>query len=235
MSEKYTKQGNQTIMTDRVIEHAQKAAATHMVDSRVYSLPPEQQAIHKTCKYISTLPVLPRVGKDGTDNKIKYFGQRTLDAILHQGIYPTCSDIGVVFRGLMVAQGIAASYLEAFHEDYLLDRPNRRSRWDVHVLSRVFPKQGIPLIVDPLPNPRIYAKEYELFVDQKLVIGAQGLDSWDVGVRTFEDLDTVLYRNRAQIWKHFEVMSSEQYQTQLQQYQSRMEDLQRVRETYGTV
>ena len=198
----YSVQGTQTRFTDRVYEHADKARSTVMNNLKIATLPDPIISIHRTCKYISQLPYVtgfnpqPRTrGEDEANNKIKdsIFRQRDLDQVLKEGYYPTCSDIGLLFRGLMAAQGYPTAHVETFHEDYLFDR-----LFHGHVFGRVFDGDK-SVVVNPNPKPTIVDTEVQIF---PYVIFREGLDSWDIGIRGYEDmhrlkaenLDTLLTR-----------------------------------------
>lgn len=179
----FLKEGPQTEFTPLVKEYAEKAREIDLKANVEEAMVP----IYKTSKFISQLPRIEGYIKDAQREedresnkrlKDKIFRKRTLNQILQEGFYPTCSDIGVLFRGLMVAQGIPSAYVETFHEDYLLDKA-----FSTHAFVRVFTEDS-SVLVDP-SGPKIAHSEKKIL---PYVIFKEGLDSWDIGIRDYEDL-----------------------------------------------
>ncbi len=123
--------------------------------------------IFQTCQYISSLPQIKGI-KSPIKNKEDYqsnqsikdriFRKRTLDQVLKEGYFPTCSDVGLIFRGLMIAQGIASSHIEAFHEEYLFDKA-----FHGHVFAKIFTKKDVYIkLVQPLGNGIQNYKNYQM-------------------------------------------------------------------------
>jgi hypothetical protein len=201
----YLHQGKQTILTDRVMEHAEKAKATIINDGNKAKLDEPLLSIHKTSKYISTLNYYDNLDfnklsdKEFDKLKIALFRKRTVDEILDQGLFPTCSDIGVVFRGLMIAQNHPTSYVESFHEFYLL-----KGVFHTHSLGRVFLEDDSSYIVDPKANPIIYKDEFELFDLSKYIIFKEGLDSWYIGITDYSSLNLLKNDNLSSLLNKYE-------------------------------
>lgn len=195
MAADYLCQGPQTRFTERIYEHADKSRMFLVNNPRIAALPEPIISIHRTCKYISQLPYIdgfnphPRTADENKANnalKDSVFRQRDLDQVLKEGYYPTCSDIGLIFRGLMAVQGHPTAYVESFHEDYLFD-----ISFHGHVFCRVFDGER-SVIVNPSPEPTIVDNEVEIF---KYVIFREGLDSWDIGIRGYEDMHKLKAEN----------------------------------------
>lgn len=189
VNSKYLNPGPQTKLTDRVYEHADKAKNTVINNPRIATLSEPLISIHRTCKYIFQISYVngynsnPKSKKEEEANKrlkASLFRKRDLDQVLKEGKYPTCSDIGLLFRGLMIAQGHPTVYVETFHEDYLFDRS-----FHGHVFGRVFGEDEI-IFVNPRPNPIIDNQEIDIF---PYIIFKEGLDSWDIGIHSYEDMD----------------------------------------------
>lgn len=198
MSPHYLRPGPQTPLTDRVREHAARAA------DGASSL---RERIERTCAYIHALE--PVTGyhasianaEQARENKElwhRLFRKRDIDAILACGPLPTCSDFGILLRGLMAAQGVPTAYIEAFHADYILDRPWRAARVMSHALARVF-YDGTSLLIDPRAQAHFYDDEHHLMRERSHVIAAEGLDSWDLGVRSLRDLDRLMHAKREEL------------------------------------
>lgn len=208
----YLTQGLQTKFTERVYEHADKARNIVIPDNRIATLSEPMISVHRTCKYMSKLPYIkgyiskPRTRDEEKSNeelKDSVFRQRDLDEVLKDGHYPTCSDFGLLFRGLMAAQGHATSYVETFHENFILDIMPRESDIMGHVLGRVYFEDGHSIIVDPTSNPKIYCDEESLFWDKKYIIVGEGLDSWDIGIHWYDDMYRLKHENMKKILERY--------------------------------
>ena len=184
----FLKEGEQSRFTPLVMEHAKKVRNVEITDPAIAELPEPRISVYRTCKYIYQLPRIkgfihrPKSKEESDANrrlKATIFRKRTLDQMLREGFFRTCSDIGLLFRGLMAAQGHPTSFLETFHEDYLFGKS-----FHGHVFSRVFDKGG-SFIVNPGPNPIISKGESDIF---PYIVFREGLDSWDIGIHSYDDM-----------------------------------------------
>lgn len=200
----YLKPGPQTQLTSLVYEHAEKASDTELEYLDEERLPETAISVYKTCKYISDLTHIegfdPNAKTDAEKEsnevlKDSVFRQRDLDQILREGPYPTCSDVGVLFRGLLIAQEVSVAYVEAFHEDYLFKRA-----FHTHSFGRVFYNDK-SLIVDPMEEPIIVEQEKEIL---PYTIFREGLDSWDIGIYKEEDLHRLRRENLSPLLERYE-------------------------------
>lgn len=192
---KYFAQGEQTNLTPLVYNHAERAKRVNINNPRITALSEPLISVYRTCKYISELPIIKGYVQDAKEkseeekqnNKLKnsVFRQRDLDQVLREGYLPTCSERGLLFRGLMIAQEIPTMWVETFHEDYILDRRPRKTEIMGHVIGRVFDGDR-SYLVDPTPNPRITEDEVDALPH---VILAEGLDTWHLGIKTYQDLE----------------------------------------------
>ncbi len=188
----WLREGEQTRITRRVREHVRRL---HDVDvPRTDN--PVKHVIYQTVAYIRQLPLLegtvqhPQTEEEKKQNreiKEQVFRKRTMDEVLRDGVFPSCSDRGLLFRGLMVAQGVPTAYIETFAEEYLLNEA-----FSGHVFARVFHDRG-SYIVDPRKRPRLLRDEEEMY--PFLIVG-EGLDSWDLGIHCQEDLDQLRDQHR---------------------------------------
>ncbi|MCX6818410.1 MAG: hypothetical protein NT129_00220 [Candidatus Aenigmarchaeota archaeon] len=163
----------QTRITDLVRQHADAAKSV--------KLQPDYESIcndsdflinaYRTMDYIRHLPKTKR-------SKDEVFRKRDIHKILEEGIFPACSDFALVFRGLMIAQGIHIAYLETFHEDYLFGKA-----FHTHSFNRAFDGEK-PTIFDPT-YIKHYLGELDIF---PYVIVAEGLDCWNLGISSYKDL-----------------------------------------------
>lgn len=232
MAVDYRAQGKQTKLTDLVYKHADKARNMIIEDPAINALPEPLISIHKTCKYIFSdqLPIIegynpnPKTKRDKKANYIlkeSIFRKRDLDQILREGYYPTCSDIGLIFRGLMIAQKIPTAYVETFHEDYLFGRS-----FHTHVLGRVF-LDDCSVLVNPGLN-KIYYDEADIF---PYIIFREGLDCWDVGIHSYDDIDRLRSENLAELLDIYEVNLNGRFEKVKGIFEEKRSDLKKFRET----
>jgi len=186
-SSKYLQESEQIKITDLVREHAKKANAVEINQGK--DAHPNLQKAYKVAKYMYQLknidgyiakPASKEEAQKNNEIKDSVFRKRTLQQILEEGIYPTCSDEGIVFRGLMIALEVPVAYVETFHEDYLFGR-----EFHGHVIGKI--QAGDKwYYIDPKNNQkRVMETEEELF---PYVIYREGLDSWDIGIKSYDDM-----------------------------------------------
>lgn len=109
------------------------------------------------------------------------FRKRTASQILQDGFATGCTDYGLVFVALMRSKGIPATYVEALETGWLR---NGGREIHGHVFSGVF-WGGRWYLVDPARG--CLSVDISVPKDKYSVL-AVGLDSWDVGIRSIEDL-----------------------------------------------
>ncbi|MAG78205.1 hypothetical protein CL616_02445 [archaeon] len=197
----YLLQGEQTQLTPRVMKHAEAAMRIRIDETPFRDYPSEALVAGKICKYISHLPLIEgytRGARKDSEERInseikdRVFRKRTLDQMLEQGLIDTCSDKGLVFRGLMIAQGIPVAYVETFHVSFLEEKDSKRYSFHGHVLGRVILSDN-SVLVDPGKKsdcgvPEYYSDEIDLFGKKGYVVFREGFDSWDVGIRGYRDM-----------------------------------------------
>jgi len=204
-SSKYLQEGKQTKITDLVRQHAQKAESTETNQGK--NSHPNLHKTFKVCKYMYQLSnidgyIQRPANKQETHKNYKLkdsiFRKRTLHEVLEQGLYPTCSDEGLVFRGLMIALGVPAAYVETFHEDYLLGK-----KFQGHVIGRIQAGEKW-YYIDPKNNDkRVIETEEDLF---PLIVYKEGLDSWDIGIRGYEDMHIAKRDNVVELMEKYKKM-----------------------------
>jgi hypothetical protein len=209
MDEYWLKEGEQTEVTPLVARHADAAAELEL-NRRLAKQKEPLQTVYKTCAYVSRLPLIEGYveGAEKQNRKIKasIFRKRTANQMLREGRFPTCSDAGLLFRALLIAQDVPAAYVETFHEDFLFDRA-----FHTHTFGRVFAAEG-SFLVDPRAEPRIYRTEREML---PYVIVKEGLDCWDVGIRSYADLYEFRNRNLPGIMAKYEQLKKSVSQSNL--------------------
>lgn len=111
----------------------------------------------------------------------KLFRKRTADEIIKSGFSTGCTDDALVFIALTRAGGIPAKYVEAIETKWLEKDGERITG---HVFAEIFVNNkwylvdpaGREISVKPVPDRNQY------------VVFAKGLDSWDIGIKSYEDL-----------------------------------------------
>lgn len=186
-SEKYLQESEQVKITDLIREHAKKAMSVEINQGK--DSHPNLQKAYKVSKYLYQVQRIDGYIKDPKtkeelqktrDTKDRIFRQRTAHEILEQGLYPTCSDIGIVFKALMLALDVPSVYVEMFHEDYLFGK-----NFSGHVVVKIHAGDKW-YYIDPQNNQkRVSATLEELF---PLILYKEGLDSWDIGIRCYDDM-----------------------------------------------
>ncbi len=186
-SNKYLQESEQIKITDLVRLHANKAMDVEINQGN--DAHPNLQKAYKVSKYIYQIPKIsgfisnPKTTEDLLKNEVlkdKVFRKRTVHQILEEGIFPTCSDIGIVFKALMVTLNVPSIYVETFHEDYLLGKD-----FHGHVVVKI--EAGDKwFYIDPQNNQRRVTETLEeLF---PYILYKAGLDSWDIDIRGYEDI-----------------------------------------------
>ena len=112
------------------------------------------------------------------EEKMKLFRKRTADEIIKSGKVTGCTDYAIVFIALARAKGIPTKYIEAI-----------RKRWldigdENHIEGHVFTECQINdkwYITDPQQG--VIRTDYRNYAIYK-----KGLDSWNIGIRSFDDL-----------------------------------------------
>jgi len=127
--------------------------------------------------------------KTDISNKDELFRKRTAVEIVESGFSTGCTDTALVFITLSRAKGIPTKYIEAIDKRWL---DSKRDGGEIK--GRIFAEcliDGKWHKVDPamltIHAERVYPHH---------VIFAEGLDSWDIGIRSFEDLKEKFYSFR---------------------------------------
>jgi hypothetical protein len=166
----WLREGPQTRLTGVVRKHAEAAVAIEPPAGMTFSSEAMRKA-YQTCIYVSRLPL-------SSKPKDEWFRRRSAEQMIAEGLIETCSEYAVVFRALMIASGVPVSYLETFHENYLLGR-----KFHTHSFARVFDTEN-DVIIDPSRRKKRLS-EADIF---PYIIVAEGLDCWDLGLQSYDDL-----------------------------------------------
>lgn len=223
MKAQYLKEGEQTKITPIVRETAGKINRYDMeMPPEVSQLSKNFQAAYKTAVYINrNIPLIKSFKEllpsdleaekklkteENERLKFKVGRKRTVSQILEEGYFPTCSDIGILFRGLMIAQEVPTSYVETFHKDYILG--NNPNSMHTHSFGRVFDDDNpqISILVDPT-NIENYNSEQELFSETGYVIVAEGFDIWNTDIRDYDDIIRIKILNNDALFEKYKKLS----------------------------
>ena len=112
----------------------------------------------------------------------KVFRTRSADRIVSDGFHTGCTDVCLVFIALCNYKRMNPIYMEAIERQWLQDPKDK-------IMGHVFVKihvNGIEYFTDPA-NMAVYPR-IPPAIRNKYRIYAEGLDSWDVGIKSFEDL-----------------------------------------------
>lgn len=117
---------------------------------------------------------------NSTEEKIKLFRKRTASDILKSRIVTGCTDYALAFIALARAKDIPTKYVETIRRKWL-DLGNK-DHIEGHIFAECFINNKW-YIIDP--------QEGAIKIDYKrFVIFKQGLDSWNIGIKNFNELKT---------------------------------------------
>jgi len=107
----------------------------------------------------------------------------------------------------MIALGIPTAYVETFHEDYLLGK-----KFHGHVVCKIQAGEKW-YYIDPQNNEkRMVETEEELF---PLILFREGLDSWDIGIRSYEDMHRLKRENIKKLMERYKKILSKRYKDKI--------------------
>jgi len=112
-------------------------------------------------------------------DKMKLFRKRTADEIIKSGFATGCTDMALAFVLLARAKGIPTKYVETVGKKWLETKSRRVVG---HVFAECF-VNGKWVKIDPTKGAIYADRAYRNFI-----VLAEGLDSWDIGVRSVGDL-----------------------------------------------
>lgn len=118
--------------------------------------------------------------KKEIENKNDLFRKRTASQIIKDKFSIGCTDIALVFIVIARAKGIPTKYVEAIDKQWLKSTEEENIKG--HVFAECF-VDGQWFLIDPTML-LIHAKNIYPYHE----IYAEGLDSWDIGIESFEDL-----------------------------------------------
>lgn len=118
--------------------------------------------------------------KSNSDKKVKdkVFRQRTADQIIKDGYTTGCTDIGLVFIALARAKNIPTKYVETIRRKWM--ESEDEDFIEGHIFAEVFFNDKW-YIIDP-------TEACLKFWYDRWIVFAEGLDSWDIGIRNYQEL-----------------------------------------------
>lgn len=162
MNQDFLKEGEQTKITEDISKISSK-----FTEEGFDLIAQILKWIHKNLK--------PNPDKE---TKEKVFRKRTADQIIKDGFTTGCADIALVFIVLARARKIPTKYVEAIRNKWM--EVGDENNIEGHVFAEVF-LNGEWRIIDP-------AEACMKFWYDRWVIYKVGLDSWSIGIHSFEEL-----------------------------------------------
>lgn len=165
---KYLQQGEQTKFTPRITEIA-------------FDIKDKSKDFNEMVKGIFDFVKSLSHNKE---NKNKIFRKRTADEIISSGFVTGCTDEALVFIVLARNMNIPTKYIETIDSDFFRKNSKKNAdNYSGHVYSSVFEKNKGWRVVDQTKS-KIDA---DIAGDGRVVF-KEGLDSWDIGIKDFDDL-----------------------------------------------
>lgn len=158
----FLKQGDQTQITENILKIASEFSEEGL------------DLVAKIIKWIRK-NLKPNNDKEIKD---KVFRQRTAEQIIKDGYTTGCTDIGLVFAALARAKNIPTKYVETIRRKWM--ESEDEDFIEGHVFAEVFLNDRW-YIIDP-------TEACLKFWYDRHIIFAEGLDSWDVGIRNYKEL-----------------------------------------------
>jgi len=132
-----------------------------------------------------------KVERDRPDRN-SLFNRRTASQIIEDEFSTGCTDTALAFVALCRERSIPTKYVETIGRDWLEDK-YEKGRIHGHVFAEIYLKNKW-YVVDPQRRTIYVASNpYQVFE-----IYATGLDAWDVGLHSIEELQEKLRISRAE-------------------------------------
>lgn len=134
-----------------------------------------------------------------TQNKMRIFRKRTSSQILEDGFVTGCTDYTLVFIVFARLKGIPTKYVEGINKKIDRREDLREHKLTGHVVAKC-KLNNKWYIVDPdsgtLEVNVVKKEENECsFFNRHFKVLGEGLDSWDLGVRSMDDLYEFIDKN----------------------------------------
>ena len=112
----------------------------------------------------------------------KTFHKRTAAQIVDDGFSTGCTDVALVFVSLCRTKSIPTKYVEAIGQDWLEDR-YKEGRIHGHAFAEVYLNDRWYVVDPEMGTIYVASTPYRFFE-----IYGTGLDTWDVGLHSFEEM-----------------------------------------------
>ncbi|MCF7872116.1 hypothetical protein K9L97_03715 [Candidatus Woesearchaeota archaeon] len=161
--------------------------------------------INETSRFVFEMPIHIEYYENPRNNyerqisgqvKDDNFRVRSADRILREGVIPSCSDYGLLFRTFMIAQGIPTSIYDAFHVNYLFGK-----EFHGRVFSRVFKGNNVLIINPQRKNAVLSTCDFEIL---PYVPVFESLDFKDSGIDSYEKMHKFKEDNMSTLLKVYE-------------------------------
>lgn len=135
-------------------------------------------AVKEIADYIKLMDVVE-------NSKVPDF-TKTADEILKEDKYDGCNEAGLVFAALLRAKGIPTTYIQALNKDAVRNYSRAKPSLNGHVFLEANFGNRTKKIINSTTG------EITNTLPQNMIMGARGLDSWDIGLRnSFSDLQKI--------------------------------------------
>jgi len=175
----FLKEGKQTKITENILK-----VASEFTGEDFDLITQILKWIHKNLKPNSNKEI-----------KEKVFRKRTADQIIKDGFTTGCTDIALVFIVLTRAKKISTKYIEAIRRKWM--ETGDEDSIEGHVFAEVF-LNGKWYIIDP-------TEACLKFWYDRWIIYEVGLDSWDIGIHSFQELKQKFLEFRKQTLKQKQI------------------------------
>lgn len=143
-----------------------------------------EKLVHNITEYVRTLRV---------ENSDSPDFSRTADEIVLSGYRKGCNEAGIVFLTILRAKGVEATYIQAFSKEKLINYgKDGYFLRDGHVFLRT-QISGKSVVINSTTG------EITDDIPSEYVLGKEGSDSWDIGLRTPEDYKKLFEETREKL------------------------------------
>ncbi len=106
------------------------------------------------------------------------FRKRDADKILQDGYVTGCIDSAIIFLAFARGCGIPAVYVEVITKEWL-ERGGKS--YSGHAYARIYDETKGWILIDPILS------KVDVQIPEKRVLFREGRDSWDIGIKDFDD------------------------------------------------
>ena len=114
----------------------------------------------------------------------KFTSERDATEIIDSGYWSGCHEAGIVFASLLRAKGINTIYIQVLNREGVENYKEGESSLNGHVYLEA--EIGGSKVIINSTNGKITDK-----LPEDVVIGAKGMDSWDIGLKEHQDMRNI--------------------------------------------